>query len=77
MFSTKNVLYTLIVIVFFLHNDLWFWNNPTLFLGIPIGLFYHIIYCLTASILMILLIKFAWPNLDEGEVEHNPDSVND
>jgi hypothetical protein len=65
MFSIKNVLYAVLVIVYFLHNDLWLWNNPTLIFGIPIGLFYHIIFCLVASLIMILLIKYAWPNFVE------------
>jgi len=73
MFSIKNILYMVIVIVYFLHNDLWLWNNPTLILGIPIGLFYHIIFCLAASIIMILLIKYAWPNLVEDVDEEAVD----
>ena len=73
MFSVKNILYMVIVIVYFLHNDLWLWNNPTLILGIPIGLFYHIIFCLAASIIMILLIKYAWPNFVEDVDEEAVD----
>jgi len=65
MFSIKNILYLVIVIVYLLHNDLWFWNNPTIIMGIPVGLFYHLIYCFTASILLFLLIKFAWPKFVE------------
>jgi hypothetical protein len=45
-----------------MHNDLWFWDNPTLVFGIPIGLFYHIIYCFVASVLLWSLIKYAWPD---------------
>ena len=74
MFSIKNILYLVILIVYILHNDLWFWNNPTIIMGIPVGLFYHLIYCFIASILLFLLIKFAWPKLVE-EVDQDGSDV--
>ena len=76
MFSVKNLLYVVIVIVYLLHNDLWFWDDPTLILGIPVGLFYHALYCLAASVMLFLLIKFAWPQFveevdkDGGDVQN-------
>ena len=45
----KWVLYCLLVLLFLLHNDFWFWETPQLVLGMPIGLLYHIGYCLVAS----------------------------
>jgi hypothetical protein len=57
-----------------MHNDLWFWDNPTLVLGIPIGLFYHIIYCFIASLLLYLLIKNAWPKFVD-EVENDAANI--
>jgi hypothetical protein len=74
MFSIKNILYLVVLIVYLLHNDLWFWNNPTIIMGIPVGLFYHLIYCFIASILLFLLIKFAWPKLVE-EVDQDSSDV--
>ena len=74
MFSIKNILYLVILIVYILHNDLWFWNNPTIIMGIPVGLFYHLIYCFIASILLFLLIKFAWPKIVE-EVDQDSSDV--
>jgi hypothetical protein len=74
MFSIKNSLYVLLGIVYLLHNDLWFWDNPTLILGIPVGLFYHALYCLVASIMLYLLIKYAWPKFVE-EVDQDPVNV--
>jgi nitric oxide reductase large subunit len=74
MFSVKNILYVVIVIVYLLHNDLWFWDNPTLVMGIPVGLFYHLLYCFIASILLFLLIKFAWPKFVE-EVDKDGSDV--
>jgi hypothetical protein len=74
MFSIKNILYLVVLIVYLLHNDLWFWNNPTIIMGIPVGLFYHLIYCFIASILLFLLIKFAWPKFVE-EVDQDSSDV--
>jgi hypothetical protein len=28
---------------------------------LPIGLFYHAVFCLLCSIVMVLLVRFAWP----------------
>ena len=54
-------LYLALILLYLLHNDLWFWNNPQLMLGLPIGLLYHIGFCVAASILMTLLVNYAWP----------------
>ena len=52
-----------VIAVYLLHQDLWFWNTARpLVLGfMPVGLFYHGVYCLVCSALMMLLVKFAWP----------------
>jgi hypothetical protein len=53
----------IVIIVYLLHQDAWFWSTPyPLVLGfMPIGLFYHVCYTLLASLLMLLLVKRAWP----------------
>ena len=56
--TLKYVLYSLIVLLFILHNDFWFWETPQIILGLPVGLLYHIMYCLAASLLMFCLVKF-------------------
>ena len=56
------ILYLALVLLYLLHNDLWFWNTPQLVLGLPIGLLYHISFCVVASIVMILLVNYAWPH---------------
>lgn len=45
--------------LFLLHNDFWLWNNPSMLLGLPIGLVYHIGFCIAAAILMTLIINIA------------------
>ena len=57
----RGLLYLAFLVLYLLHNDLWFWHDPSLVLGIPIGLIYHIGFCVAASILMVLLVNFAWP----------------
>ena len=41
---------------YLLHNDLWLWHDPRLVLGLPVGLVYHLAYCLAAAALMGLLL---------------------
>jgi hypothetical protein len=55
------VLYAALLVVFALHNDLWFWNDARMPAGIPVGLLYHIGYCIAVALLMGLLVRFAWP----------------
>jgi hypothetical protein len=57
-----------LVMVFLLHQDCWNWARVRpLVLGVlPVGLAYHAAYALGCSVLMALLVRFAWPqNLGE------------
>lgn len=53
------------------HQDIWFWRTarPLVFGVMPIGLFYHACFSVAASLLMLLLVKFAWPAHIEADVE--------
>ena len=53
-------LYLLVLLLFILHNDFWFWGTSKIVLGIPIGLLYHILFCFAASVLMFSIVKFVW-----------------
>jgi hypothetical protein len=59
----RIVLPVMVIIVYLLHQDIWFWSTPypLVFGFMPIGLFYHVCYTLLASLLMLLLLKRAWP----------------
>ena len=61
MKTIRNVLYGVLVLLYLLHNDLWFWNDPTLIFSLPAGLFYHLLFCAAASVLMYFLVNYAWP----------------
>ncbi len=63
----KWLLYSALFVLYLLHNDLWFSNDATLIFGVPIGLFYHAVFCIAASLLFIVTVKKFWPA--ELEVE--------
>ncbi len=65
----KCLVFLLIALVYAAHQDLWNWRKTDLVFGfLPIGLAYHAAYSIGASVLMAVLVKFAWPkNLDEHE----------
>lgn len=54
---TKWFLYCLLVLLFLLHNDFWLWETPRFVLGLPVGLLYHIGFCLAATLLMAAFVK--------------------
>lgn len=63
-----------VVVMVILHHDIWFWTNKTLVLGfLPIGLAYHVAYSILASLVMVCLVKFAWPKEleDLEEIHHD------
>ena len=70
----RRLLYVALFVLYLLHNDLWFWDDPQLLLGLPIGLLYHIGFCLAAALMMALLVNYAWPRhlRDEEERESHP-----
>jgi hypothetical protein len=68
----RRALLALAVIALYVaHQDIWFWRTarPLVFGVVPIGLFYHACFSVAASLLMLLLVKFAWPAHLEAEVE--------
>jgi hypothetical protein len=79
----KTLLILAVAALYVLHQDFWNWTTARLtipFLGIynvmpfgfvPIGLFYHAMFSVAASLLMWLLVKFAWPGHLEEEVEES------
>ena len=63
-------LYAALVVLYLLHNDLWLWDDPRLVLGHPVGLLYHVVFCVAASVVLTLLVVYAWP--DHLEVPEEP-----
>lgn len=64
----KRAVWALPVLLYALHNDLWLWNEPTRWFGLPAGLAYHVLFCLAVVASMAALVRFAWPpELDSEE----------
>jgi hypothetical protein len=58
----KFLLFLLIAVVYMLHQDNWNWKNADLVFGfLPVGMAYHVGYSILASVMMAILVKFAWP----------------
>jgi hypothetical protein len=53
-----------VVAVYILHQDVWFWrtSQPLAFGFLPVGLWYHALYTVGVSLLMGLLVRYAWPD---------------
>jgi hypothetical protein len=68
---TRTLLVVVVVALYILHQDFWFWRtaHPLVFGFVPIGLFYQAIFSVAASLVMWLLVKYAWPSHLEREVE--------
>lgn len=50
-------------VLFLLHQDSWWWDDRTLVLGyLPIGMFYHILFSIAATVLWVFAIRWAWPD---------------
>lgn len=68
----RKPLYAALVLLYLLHNDLWYWNDPRLVFGLPIGLVYHIAFAVATSIVLSLLVIYAWPDYLDAEGETEP-----
>lgn len=62
--GTKLTLCLLVVAVYVLHQDFWNWRKyePLVFGFLPVGLAYHAAYSILASIMMAILVRWAWPS---------------
>jgi hypothetical protein len=55
---------TLVAVLYVLHQDIWFWRTarPLVFGFLPIGLAYHAAFTLASSLLLAVLVRYAWPS---------------
>ena len=73
----KPVLVLAVLLLYVLHQDFWFWRDSRLVFGVlPIGLFYHAVYCLACAALMWALVRFAWPVGLDSETDQQPATNN-
>ena len=55
----RSIVFLVLLSLYLLHYDFWFWQRPEIVLGLPIGLLYHLVYCLAISLVLALLIRYA------------------
>jgi hypothetical protein len=68
----RLAVWTLFVILFFLHQDFWWWDESKLIFGfMPLGLAYHAGFSIVCAILGWLAIKYAWPHQLEAFAEED------
>lgn len=61
------------MLLLLLHNDVWLWDDGSLALGLPVGMTYHVGYSVVAFVVLLLLVRFAWPrHLQPDEGEEDP-----
>jgi len=54
-----------IVVLAIVRHDLWWWDDPRRVLGLPIGLTYHVLFCLAVSVVMAIAVR-AVPDSDDA-----------
>jgi hypothetical protein len=60
----------LVALLLILHQDNWYWSDPTLIWGfMPIGLLYHAGISLAAAFVWFLTTIFLWPKDVDSEGE--------
>lgn len=58
----RRLAYAALLLLYLLHNDLWYWDDPRVVMGLPVGLTYHVGLSVAASLVMLLMVRFAWPH---------------
>ncbi len=73
----RKPIYILLVLLVLLHQDFWYWNDPSLLFGfLPIGLAYHAAFSIVSAVVWGLIMAYAWPeHIDEfaNETSEHPD----
>lgn len=59
--AVRRLAYAALPVLYLLRNDFWFWNDASRFLGLPVGLSYHVLFCAAVVLTMWWLVRTAWP----------------
>ena len=51
----------LVFVLLVVHFNYWMWDEATLYLGMPANLFYHVVFSLALSGVMVVVVRRAWP----------------
>ena len=73
----SKVIWITFIVLFFLHQDVWYWDDRTLVFGfLPIGLAYHALFSIAAALLWAAAVKWAWPSDVEAWAEDDHELAN-
>ncbi|HJO38230.1 MAG TPA: hypothetical protein QF650_06440 [Vicinamibacterales bacterium] len=64
-------LYGVLVVLFLAHNDLWYWRDARLVLGLPVGLLYHVVYCLVVAVVLAAAVYLGAPEPATPHRDHD------
>ena len=62
----------LIVALAVVRHDLWWWDDPSRVLGLPIGLAYHVAFCFVVAVVMALFVRQDRASWDDDDEERTP-----
>lgn len=57
LFRASGLFAFIVVVLFALHQDFWLRDNSDLIAGLPIGLLYHLGYCVLVSLVLGLFLS--------------------
>ena len=61
-----------LILLYLLHFDFWFWHDSQVVLGLPVGLLYHVLYCLLVAGMLALILRSMRVS---GRDRHSSDAV--
>jgi len=74
----RNAVWLLIAMLVILHQDFWYWDDPTLIGGFcPIGLAYHMLLSVAACGTWWLAVCYGWPvglEIPDSPVDDNEEA---
>lgn len=62
----------LIVALAVVRHDLWWWDDPSRVLGLPIGLAYHVAFCFVVAVVMALFVREDTAARDDDDAAGGP-----
>jgi hypothetical protein len=70
------VVWAIIIVFYLLRHDFWNWGKiePFLF-GMPVALWYHILYSILSTGVVYLMVKYVWPDTPEEALEREEDKT--
>lgn len=72
----RYAVYALLLVLYALHTDVWYWDDASIVLGLPIGVTYHVLWTLVVSAAFWLAVQYAWPDdLEVPEPAAGPGAV--